>query len=60
MNGADVRGGLLYAREYADGVDEISYAWTHGALDAMEAEAFEEPEPACAGYDDQAWPGYLT
>lgn len=25
-------------------------AWTHGFLDAMEAEDDETPEPACAGY----------
>jgi hypothetical protein len=31
---------------------EISSAWTHGWLDAFEAEDGEEPEPACAGYDD--------
>lgn len=30
---------------------DISYAWTHGFLDAMEAEEDGEiPEPECAGY----------
>lgn len=29
---------------------EISVAWSHGFLDAMEAEEGEEPESACAGY----------
>ncbi len=51
MAGADARGGLRFAREYADGDKDIEYAWTHGALDAMEAEDGEEPEPACHGYN---------
>jgi hypothetical protein len=29
---------------------ELAGAWTHGWLDAMEAEDGEEPEPECAGY----------
>lgn len=38
-------------RYLPEGVDrETGYAWTHGWLDAMEAEDGEEPEPACAGY----------
>lgn len=29
---------------------ELSYAWNHGFLDAMEAEDGESPEPSTAGY----------
>jgi hypothetical protein len=31
-------------------ISEEHYAWTHGFLDAMEAEDDELPEPGCAGY----------
>ena len=45
MAGADPR----YERPI--GMDEdTSYAWTHGALDAMESEEGDKPEPNCAGY----------
>lgn len=32
---------------------KLQYAWTHGALDAMEAEDGEEPEPGTAGYHNE-------
>jgi hypothetical protein len=50
MTGVDARGGLRFARDYANGDEAISYAWTAGALDAMEAEDDDKPEPACAGF----------
>lgn len=31
---------------------EESYAWTHGFLDAMDAEDGESPQPATAGYHE--------
>lgn len=45
MTGADPRYSNPYARRSAE-----AYAWDHGALDAMEAEDGEQPEPKCAGY----------
>jgi hypothetical protein len=50
MNGADARYGMIFAQEHANSDPQISYAWTHGALDAMEAEDGEQPEPSCVGY----------
>lgn len=51
MAGVDGR----YASQAGRNEDE-RYAWTHGFLDAMEAEDGEQPEPECAGYgsDDHA------
>lgn len=31
---------------------DTTYAWTHGFLDAMEAEDGEDPQPDTAGYHD--------
>jgi hypothetical protein len=45
MAGADPRFCNPYIRESKE-----NYAWNHGALDAMEAEDGDLPEPACAGY----------
>ena len=47
MAGEDARGGLRFARQYANNDRSISDAWTAGALDAMEAEDDEQPEPMC-------------
>jgi hypothetical protein len=46
MNGVDGR----YCPEGLH--QDTGYAWTHGFLNAMESEDGEEPEPACAGYND--------
>ncbi len=48
MAGVDGRYVLLVEDGYT--TEELRYAWTHGFLDAMEAEDGEEPEPACHGY----------
>jgi hypothetical protein len=48
MAGCDGR--YSFDRPGDGNTDALKYAWTHGFLDAMEAEDGEEPEPACAGY----------
>ena len=47
---AGIDGRYVPLAEYGYTSEELRYAWTHGFLDAMEAEDVEEPEPACAGY----------
>lgn len=45
MRGEDMR----FTCPYTQNSDE-EYAWLHGALDAMEAEDDEEPQPETMGY----------
>ena len=47
MQGEDGRFTNPYPAHVAD---PQHYAWSHGFLDAMEAEDGETPEPECAGY----------
>lgn len=50
FNGEDGRFTNPYSSSAAYGESEQAYAWTHGFLDAMEAEDGEQPEPSTAGY----------
>jgi len=47
MSGADPRYCNPFDRK---AMPKSNYAWDHGALDAMEAEDGEEPDPKSAGY----------
>ncbi len=40
-----------FANPYNCLKSKLQCAWTHGFLDAMEAEDNEEPEPSTAGYE---------